>query len=360
MLKRLGTKIRRNLFPIITCSLAIIIMLIFLFSNNGIENLRRLIPQIQGGWLLLALATAVFTMFLEGVTLHMFCKHLYPDWSYGRSFTVGMTGLLYSAITPFSTGGQPMQIYSMRKMGMDTGKAGSVIAMKTLSYQVIMVTYALVLMCAQLGFFVRNVTNLAFITVIGLISNAAFIALVFLFTVSAKGTDKLLHFGLRLLYRMRLCRHPLRRYHAIHQQLSMFHNSSKLMGRSLKLYLPVILITLLQITLTGSIPYMIYRSFSLPAENVQLITMLAAQQFVMMVSAFIPLPGASGGAEGSFLMFFRTFFENTITPAILLWRLITYYLNIALGAVVSSWGGRKYGNAEMAAELDSASPEKQP
>ncbi|MFR8002614.1 MAG: lysylphosphatidylglycerol synthase transmembrane domain-containing protein [Hydrogeniiclostridium sp.] len=352
MLKNLGFKIKRNLFPVITCSLALIILLIFLFANNGIENLRQLIPQIQGVWLLAALATAVLTMLLEGLTLHLFCRHLYSKWTYGRSFSVGMTGLLYSAITPFSTGGQPMQIYAMRKMGMDTGKAGSIIAMKTLSYQVIMVTYALILMCLQLGFFIKNVTNLAFITIIGLISNAAFIGLVFLFTISAKGTDRILHFLLRWLYRFHLCRHPLRRYHSIHQQLSMFHNSSKLMGRSWKLYVPVVLLTILQISLTGSIPYMIYRSFGLPAENVQLITMLAAQQFVMMVSAFVPLPGASGGAEGSFLMFFRTFFQDTITPAILLWRLITYYLNILLGAIFSSWGGKRYTDEKKIASLE--------
>ena len=120
-----------------------------------------------------------------------------------------------------------------------------------------------------------------------------------------------------------------------------------MMGRSLKLYLPVVLLTILQITLNSSIPYMIYRSFGLPPEAVSLWTMLAAQQFVAMVSAFIPLPGASGGAEGSFLLFFGKFFGDTIAPAILLWRTITYYLNIALGAVVSSLGGKKYTIREI-------------
>lgn len=61
---------------VITCSLALIILLIFLFANNGIENLRQLIPQIQGVWLLAALATAVLTMLLEGLTLHLFCRGL--------------------------------------------------------------------------------------------------------------------------------------------------------------------------------------------------------------------------------------------------------------------------------------------
>lgn len=347
MTESLASKIRRNLFPIVTTSLALVIMLIFLFSNNGIVTLGKLAQQIRMEWILLSVATAVLTMLLEGLTLHLFCRHLYPEWSYGRSFSAGMTGLLYSAITPFSTGGQPMQIYTMRKMGMDTGKAGAIIAMKTLSYQIVMVLYALLLVCTQLRFFQTNVSNFSFLTLLGILSNSTFIGVVFLFTVSAKGTDRILRFFLRLLYRIRLCRRPLFRYHQIHSQLSMFHMSSKMMGRSLKLYLPVVLLTILQITLNSSIPYMIYRSFGLPPEAVSLWTMLAAQQFVAMVSAFIPLPGASGGAEGSFLLFFGKFFGDTIAPAILLWRTITYYLNIALGAVVSSLGGKKYTIREI-------------
>ncbi len=48
-------------------------------------------------------------------------------------------------IDSFATGGQAMQIYYMRKLGMDTGGAGSIIAVKSLVYQVIMVLFALVM-----------------------------------------------------------------------------------------------------------------------------------------------------------------------------------------------------------------------
>ena len=72
-------------------------------------------------------------------------------------------------------------------------------------------------------------------------------------------------------------------------------------------------------------------------------TMVAAQVFVTMVSAFVPLPGASGGAEGSFYIFFGMFFKSAIIPAILLWRIITYYANILVGGIYA-YKGRKYYN----------------
>ena len=82
----------------------------------------------------------------------LFCKKVYPQWKYWHSLIIGMIGLLYSALTPFATGGQAMQIYYMRKLGMDTGGAGSIIAVKSLVYQIIMVLFALVMVFWKLPF----------------------------------------------------------------------------------------------------------------------------------------------------------------------------------------------------------------
>lgn len=66
-----------------------------------------------------------------------------------------------------------------------------------------------------------------------------------------------------------------------------------------------------------------------------MINMIAANSFVMMLTAFIPLPGASGGAEGGFYMFFQLFFqEQNILTGILIWRIVTFYSCLVFGAIV--------------------------
>ena len=104
------------------------------------------------------------------------------------------------------------------------------------------------------------------------------------------------------------------------------------MGKSVKVYLSAAFFTIIQIFVACIIPYLIYRSFNFKGAN--MFDMLGAQAFVNMVSAFIPLPGASGGAEGSFYLFFGLFFiNNTIIPAIFIWRVFTYYLNMIGGLI---------------------------
>lgn len=354
MLKKIKGGLRKNLFVIVTLFLTIGVLLYCMATTNSIGTLWNLLNRLRPQWVFCAVASVVVTWFLEGFCLHLLCLHLYPEWTYWRSVSVGMIGLLYSALTPFSTGGQPMQIYSMHKMGMDTGKAGSIIAVKTLTYQVVMVLYSLVAVAAKLHFFQTSVSNFSFVTIIGLLSNSVFIVLVFLFMISENITDRVLTAIIQFLHKIKLVRHPQERYEKIHKQLEMFHNASKLMGNSTKLYLTVMGLSVFQITLGSLVPYFIYRSFGM--HDAPVTTMVAAQVFVQMVSAFVPLPGASGGAEGSFYIFFGMFFQSAILPTILLWRFLTYYSNILFGGIASYLGGKFYylSQPEDPAETESA------
>lgn len=322
----------KNIFTVITLAISAGILLYFLFATNGISELGSIVSTLKLRWILLAILCAVTGWFIEGIVLHIFCRHFDHSWSYHRSFTIGIVGVLYNAITPFATGGQPMQIIALRGMDMDTGMASSIIAVKSLSYQVVMVLYALIMVITKLHYFQTNVSNFSFLTVIGLFTNCAFIAAVILFMISEKLTDKILRASLRVLCKYKICKHPDERYEKIHAHLQVFHDASKIMGNTWRLYITACVFTTLQITLGSLIPYFIYRSFNL--RGAQISTMIAAQVFVSMVSAFVPLPGSSGGAELSFSAFFGPYFtQNKMIPAILLWRIITYYMNIAFGGV---------------------------
>lgn len=331
-------KLKKNWFTVLTLVISVGILLCFLLSNDGIATLSEIITTLQFRWLFVTLLAAAACWILEGLALHLIVKHVWKDWDYKRSFSVGMVGLLYSAITPSATGGQPMQIYTMHNMGIDTGVACSVSAVKTLSYQTVMLFYALAMVIWKLRYFQTNVSNFSFITIIGILCNSLFIAAVCLFMVSEKTTDRILRGILRLAARMKLCRNPEKQYEKVHGQLAMFHDASKIMGNSARFYVPIVAVTVLQITLNSLIPYFIYRSFNYNGADI--FTMIAAQVFVAMVSAFVPLPGSSGGAESCFYLFFGPYFRSAIWPAVLLWRFITYYLNILFGSVCTYWSNR--------------------
>ena len=71
--------------------------------------------------------------------------------------------------------------------------------------------------------------------------------------------------------------------------------------------------------------------------------MIAAQAVVNLASSFMPLPGGTGAAEGSFVVVFQMFVsKDIIRSAMVLWRAATYYFPIFISAPFA-WIGRKKG-----------------
>ena len=95
------------------------------------------------------------------------------------------------------------------------------------------------------------------------------------------------------------------------------------------MFLKTYVLTAIQLTSIFIIPYCIYRAFHL--HGASMVSMICAQSFVTMSSSLVPIPGASGAAEGASSIFFSPFFdETTIKSAIALSRFITYYFTILI------------------------------
>ena len=61
---------------------------------------------------------------------------------------------------------------------------------------------------------------------------------------------------------------------------------------------------------------------------------IIATAYVMIMGSFVPLPGGSGGLEFGFVQFFGGFTLGAkLSSIMLVWRLLTYYLGIIVGAI---------------------------
>ena len=70
-------------------------------------------------------------------------------------------------------------------------------------------------------------------------------------------------------------------------------------------------------------------------KSLNIYTTIISSAHVMLIGSFIPIPGASGGIEYAFTQFYGVFIsDSTLTLVMLLWRTITYYLGVIIGAVL--------------------------
>lgn len=325
--------LKKNVFGIVSFLLAVAIMLSFFISTKGFSQLLNITQKKSPLWLFIAVGSMVMYWFLEGMVIFVYTKRLYPKNSVTASFNVGMIGLLYSALTPFSTGGQPMQLYIMKKQGLDSGKSVSVLAMKSIVYQVSLAVYSVIAIIACFRFFSVNIPGFSFLSVAGLSINLVIIILMLIVTLNKRWTKKIVDWSVRFLYWTHIVKDKDATEKRMEEQTACFHESALMFKNDFAVQCKACLYSFLEFTFLFLVPYCIFRYFGFSGAVV--IQMVAAQAFINMISSFIPIPGAAGVAEGSFYVFFSLFFPaNTIIPAILLWRLITYCGTIAGGTLM--------------------------
>ena len=76
--------------------------------------------------------------------------------------------------------------------------------------------------------------------------------------------------------------------------------------------------------------------------SVNIATAIITSAYVMVIGSFIPLPGGTGGLEYSFISFYGYFaIDPKLTALMLVWRFLTYYFGMIVGAIVLNFGRRK-------------------
>ncbi len=339
-MKRFFAFLGRHWMIILGMALSVATISTFFLVTDGITALKQIFRSLQYPWLLLALVFVAVQWFFDAAGLQvLLCQHQ-PKRRFFPTFVTTMVGVLYSALTPSATGGQPMQIISLTKQGVDTGTASSVILIKTVLYQIAITLFALAMVVLELPFFQEKVSSFSFIVLFAMAISVMFIASLLLFIINQKFTRRLGHGLVHLLHSLKLCRDEQRLHEKLDGQFVQFFISAKTLSSSWKRCLGVVILILLQLTCYFVVPYCLYRSFGL--QGVPVVRLIAATTFVYFASMFVPVPGASGGAEGSFYLFFAPFFPaGAIASAMLLWRLMTYYGAIIVGFVFSAMDRRQ-------------------
>ncbi|MCJ7690828.1 MAG: flippase-like domain-containing protein [Clostridiaceae bacterium] len=314
---------------ILGISSGVIFILLIIFTNGWMDLIHQM-KNLQIPWLMAAALSMLLYWSFEAKTLQSVIFLMKKDYKFKEAFKVTMTGQYFNSITPFASGGQPMQLYTLTKQGLGFGSAGSALMIKFIIYQTILTIYSLILILWKAAFFKSKMSNLFYLIAIGFTVNASVIVFLIIFSKHRKLTHKIIMALSKILTKLKLVKDIAKMETRINDNLEKFHDNMEIVKHSKVLMLKAIIYTTCQLTIYFTIPYFIYRSFGMSGASVG--AMIAGTAFVIMLTAFIPLPVAIGGAEGAFFMFFTLFFlRNNIMAAILLWRVITFYSCIIFG-----------------------------
>ncbi len=287
-------KIIFNFILILTIFLG---LLIYMIQVDGIDNIINLLYQVDYRWVLAGVVCLLIHWACEAINLHIPLKKMYPNQNIKNSIKVSMIGLLFNNITPFASGGQPMQAYELTKTGKRVSDSLSAMAIKFIITQIALVVTTIVVIFFEFDFFKNLMQNYLWVAIVGFLINILAIVIVILVGIKKSIIS------------------------SITTPIFKFMKSEK------KMVLEMFITAVVQSFAYYSITYMVYRAFG--NYGISFWQIIPTQAFLLLIMTFIPTPGSGLGAEGGFYILFNTIFkEGTINMSILFWRLYTFYLPI--------------------------------
>ncbi|MBN2655513.1 MAG: flippase-like domain-containing protein [Spirochaetales bacterium] len=303
---------------------------LFLFAGademNGLPDLMR---GSSIGIVLLCFTSYFLIYLVDSFRLKIMLGSLNQFLPFRDRFTNSILGNFYTNITPFAAGGQPYQIYHLRTSGIPVDRATALISIRLLDHlgASVLVSAATLIFIAFSGtvHFLSYAFDSIMIAGLGVSCGATLLLILALLR-----SELFLPPLVRLLHKFG------RQKAAVKMETfaSEIAVTLRILRNKRKLALAADFgLGLVNLCLQGFSLWFSLNSLAESIPNPLIVTMLYI--LINLIVYLLPTPGASGGVEGGYTVFFNYFADDlqTVAAAVFLWRFATFYLHILLQLV---------------------------
>ena len=333
--------------------LSILLVVLIAFSNSELTSAWGALQSMHKGYLALCALCLAGYVTAEGLGLYLCLRARGYRIALPSAIHLSLQGLYYANITPGSSGGQPMQAYLMSQRSIPVGVGASALSVRFFFNQLVMVGMTGVLWLCNAAFCQAQLGRVKMLIILGCAINFAAVPLVLLAMFRREWLDRLAALLLRLGTRLRLVKQPEVLNERIRRILDSYHDSMVGVARRPGQLLTQLLVSLAEMLCLTSVTVCVYRAFG--QAGTAWYELLAVSIMLFVSASYTPLPGASGAQEGGFLLYYRGIFAGgTISVALLVWRFMTYYAILLIGAgdaLISSFR-KKYRQVEAECDAD--------
>ena len=180
-----------TIFNFILIAVIFIGLFIYMLAVDGIDNIILVLKQVDYTWVCWGLLALLGLWFCDTMCLHIPLKKLYPTQRFTNSIKVNMIGQLFNNVTPFSSGGQPMQAYALTKTGKRASESMSILTMKFIVTQVALLVFTVIVVLFELQFFMDLFQDFLWVAILGFVANIVLVIAIIFAAISV--TNSKLH-----------------------------------------------------------------------------------------------------------------------------------------------------------------------
>ena len=309
----------------------IFLVVVFGLTIYGVfhgEDLGAVMDAIQSAdkiWLLPGVALVAFFIWGESIIIWYMMRSYGIHLRKRVCFLFSSVGFFFSCITPSASGGQPMQIYYMKKEKIPIPVSTVVLMIVTITYKLVLVVIGIGILIFGQGFLHRYLEGVLPVYYLGLGLNVFCVVFMTVLVFHPVLTKEILKKGVHLLEKL-------------DASMDTYRGTAVYLKEHMGVIVVVFGITFVQRMALFAATWFVYRAFGLSGTS--FFDILFLQAVIAVAVDMLPLPGGMGISETLFLNIFRPVFGS-------LSRGLGYYAELLISAAFTVVAQLTIGNEKV-------------
>ncbi|MBQ0001715.1 MAG: flippase-like domain-containing protein [Clostridiales bacterium] len=301
------------------------------FHGEDLGEISEALLDCDVRWLIPAIFCVFLFIFGESIIIWYLLRSCGIYVKEGICFLFSSVGFFFSCVTPSASGGQPMQVYFMKKEKIPIPISTVILLVVTITYKLVLVVTGLGLAFFDAPFMDRYLGDIIPVFYFGIFLNAVTVTGMIVLVFHPSLATRFLYLCVQLLEKLHILKHKENRFQKLESSMSSYHDTASYMKSHIGLILQVFVITFLQRLALFSVPCFVYKAFHLSGVSWPVI--LCLQACIAVAVDMLPLPGGMGISETLFEIIFTPIFGELILPGMVLSRGLGYYSELLISAI---------------------------
>ena len=300
------------------------------FHGEDLSSMMDAIHRADKRWLIPGIALVAFFIWGESIIIWYMMRSSGIQLKKRTCFLFSSVGFFFSCITPSASGGQPMQIYYMKKEKISIPVSTVILMIVTITYKLVLVVIGIGIAIFGRGFFHKYLEGILPVFYLGLALNIFCVTFMTILVFHPLLAKAIMVKGMKLLERLHLVKKKDGRLKKLEDSMDTYRNTAAYLKNNPFVIVKVIGITFIQRMALFAVTWFVYQAFGLHGTGFWEILFLQA---VISVSVdMLPLPGGMGISETLFLNIFSPVFGGLLLPGMVLSRGLGYYGELLISA----------------------------
>ncbi len=270
----------------------------------------------------------------EAVIIFYMLKSLGEDARLLHCCLYSFVGFFFILVTPSASGGQPAQLYFMKKDGLSLTVSTMVLIIVTITYKLVLVVIGAIVFIfrpAKIMYFLEPVTGWCWL---GMVLNVVCILAMLVFVFHKALAENIAAWVLNVFCKVFHRKNKEKYMCRLASAMEKYRGTAEYFSTHKLIIWNVFCITVFQRVIFFVLAYIVCLSFNTADEGIFVITGL--QAMVSVAVDMLPFPGGMGITEKLFKDIFTPLCgSGLVLPVMIVTRAISYYTQLFISAVMS-------------------------